>query len=56
MPAHAEAVHAEAVRGEGVDSDRLALSLARDRDADRGYGAATGRPLGRARLPVPGPG
>ncbi|WDZ88355.1 ADP-ribosylglycohydrolase family protein [Nocardiopsis sp. HUAS JQ3] len=45
----AASVHAEAVRGEGVDPDRLAGSFARHHDADRGYGAATGRLLGRVR-------
>ncbi|MFE6447212.1 ADP-ribosylglycohydrolase family protein [Nocardiopsis dassonvillei] len=45
----AASVYAEAVRGEGVDPDRLAGSFARHHDFDRGYGPATGRLLRRVR-------
>ncbi|MFD3683696.1 ADP-ribosylglycohydrolase family protein [Nocardiopsis sp. NPDC058631] len=45
----AASVHAEVVRGGVVEPDRLVASFARQHDADRGYGPATGRLLGLVR-------
>lgn len=39
----AASVHAEVVRGQGVDPDRLAASFVRRHDSGRGYGAGTER-------------